>query len=66
MPIIRQPPPEKPERKPRKPSVSKMVRTARKLGVASVTTPDGFRLDLSEPKPDSTNEWDEELWRKSN
>jgi hypothetical protein len=54
------------QRKPRKPSISKMIERAEKAGkpVTSVTMPDGTKLSFAEPTPaDADNPWLLELDR---
>lgn len=47
----------KPARRPRRPSVRKLITDAEKAGksVASVTLPDGTVLKFGEPEPSETN-----------
>ena len=54
-------PAEKPARR-RKPSLSKVVALAKKNGVSSLTTPEGYTLTFDEPQASNeANSWDEIL-----
>ena len=50
-------------RKPRKPSICKMIAAAEKVGktITSVTMPDGTVLRFGASGPDERNEWDSVL-----
>jgi hypothetical protein len=56
------------KRQKRKPSLTKIVRAARKAGVASVTLPDGTRLDLGAAPStvEANNPWLAELKKAAN
>ena len=52
-------------RKPRKPSIGKLVDQAKAAGVTSVTLPDGTRLDFGKPESaEPENPWLAELRKK--